>query len=289
VLARLKFLLNRTAERLWVRPLAMCVVSIAGAFLAKAADRTSLADFIPAITSESIETLLTIMASSMLVIATFAVASMVSAYASASATATPRTFSLVVADDVSQSPAVCMIAFETSGCAATPLKSLVAYAIRRPDFFGGSAFTRGRAASRASHPINADSESRTLRLRNPLTERSPGAGMPGRSTTRPRDGFNPKMPQLLAGTRMEPPPSLPCAIGTMPAATAAPVPPLDPPGEYSRFQGFKVGPNANGSVLGSNPNSGVAVFPKTTIPILSIAPPIGCVSLAILLSIIREP
>jgi uncharacterized membrane protein len=102
VLARLKFLLNRTAERLWVRPLAMCVVSIAGAFLAKAADRTSLADFIPAITSESIETLLTIMASSMLVIATFAVASMVSAYASASATATPRTFSLVVADDVSQ-------------------------------------------------------------------------------------------------------------------------------------------------------------------------------------------
>ena len=80
----------------------MCVVAIAGAFLARAADQWIAADVVPAITSESIEALLTIMASSMLVIATFAVASMVSAYASASGTATPRTFSLVVADDVSQ-------------------------------------------------------------------------------------------------------------------------------------------------------------------------------------------
>ena len=38
----------------------------------------------------------------MLMIATFAVASMVSAYASASNTATPRSFSLVISDDVSQ-------------------------------------------------------------------------------------------------------------------------------------------------------------------------------------------
>jgi len=43
-----------------------------------------------------------VMASSMLVIATFAVGSMVSAYASASNSATPRAFRLVVADDVSQ-------------------------------------------------------------------------------------------------------------------------------------------------------------------------------------------
>src|SRR5690606_39017854 len=39
---------------------------------------------------------------SMLVIATFAVGAMVSAYASASHVATPRSFTLVVADDVSQ-------------------------------------------------------------------------------------------------------------------------------------------------------------------------------------------
>src|SRR2546422_2289729 len=42
----------------------------------------------------------------------------------------------------------------------------------------------------------------------------------GPSGLRPRVGFIPKSPQHDAGMRIEPPPSLPCAIGTMPAATA---------------------------------------------------------------------
>jgi uncharacterized membrane protein len=77
-------------------------LSIAGVFLAKAADNTELGQFVPEISRDSIETLLSVISSSMLVIATFSVASMVSAYASASGTATPRTFSLVISDDVSQ-------------------------------------------------------------------------------------------------------------------------------------------------------------------------------------------
>ena len=99
---RLRFLLNRINERLWVRPLAMCVLSTAVVFLAKTVDNTGIGQLVPAITPDSIETLLTIISTSMLVISTFAVASMVSAYASASSTATPRSFSLVIADDVSQ-------------------------------------------------------------------------------------------------------------------------------------------------------------------------------------------
>jgi len=99
---RLRFLLNRIGERLWVRPLAMCVLSTAVVFLAKMADNTGIGQLLPAITPDSIETLLTIISASMLVISTFAVASMVSAYASASSTATPRSFSLVISDDVSQ-------------------------------------------------------------------------------------------------------------------------------------------------------------------------------------------
>lgn len=99
---RLRFLLNRISERLWVRPLAMSVLSTAAVFLAKTVDNTGIGRFVPAITQDSIETLLAIIAASMLVIATFAVASMVSAYASASNTATPRSFSLVISDDVSQ-------------------------------------------------------------------------------------------------------------------------------------------------------------------------------------------
>lgn len=77
-------------------------MSIVAAFAAKLADATNLAQLAPVISTDAIETLLSIMAGSMLVIATFSVASMVSAYASASSTATPRTFTLVVADDASQ-------------------------------------------------------------------------------------------------------------------------------------------------------------------------------------------
>ena len=58
--------------------------------------------YVPEVTPDSIEALLKIISASMLVIATFAVASMVSAYASASSTATPRSFSLIISDDGSQ-------------------------------------------------------------------------------------------------------------------------------------------------------------------------------------------
>ena len=96
------FALRRLRERLWARPLVMCVLSIGAVFCATLADRFAPAEFLPRIQADSLESLLTIQASSMMVIATFAVASMVSAYASASTAATPRAFALVVADDVSQ-------------------------------------------------------------------------------------------------------------------------------------------------------------------------------------------
>ncbi len=99
---RLRFLINRLREHLWVRPLVVCLLSIGAAFVARLADDIGLAHFVPKISHDSIETLLSIMASSMLVIATFSVSSMVAAYTSASSTATPRSFSLVVSDDVSQ-------------------------------------------------------------------------------------------------------------------------------------------------------------------------------------------
>jgi uncharacterized membrane protein len=99
---RIRFQLNRIGERLWVRPLAVCILSIIGVFLAKTTDNTQIGQLVPDITTNSIETLLSTNASSMLVIATFAVASMLSAYTSASGTATPRSFSLVISDDVSQ-------------------------------------------------------------------------------------------------------------------------------------------------------------------------------------------
>lgn len=99
---RFRIVLNRLRERLWVKPLVVCLLSIASVFLAKLADGAPFAGFVPQIDSDTIETLLSIMASSMLVIATFSVGAMVSAFASASMTATPRSFTLVVADNESQ-------------------------------------------------------------------------------------------------------------------------------------------------------------------------------------------
>lgn len=98
----LSFVIKHFRERLWVKPLIVCVLSIGAVFLANLTETTELGRFLPEITKESTETLLKIMASSMLVMATFAVASMVAAYASASRTATPRSFPLIIADDVSQ-------------------------------------------------------------------------------------------------------------------------------------------------------------------------------------------
>ncbi len=99
---QIRFFLSRVRERLWVKPLMICVFSILAALVAKIVDYVSFLQVFPDITVDSIETLLTIISAGMLGVAVFAVGSMISAYASASNTATPRSFPLVIADDVSQ-------------------------------------------------------------------------------------------------------------------------------------------------------------------------------------------
>jgi uncharacterized membrane protein len=98
----LSFVVERLRERLWIRPLIVGVLSIGAVFLANLMHVAELSPYLPEISKESTVTLLTIMASSMLIMATFAVAAMVAAYASASNSATPRSFSLIIGDDVSQ-------------------------------------------------------------------------------------------------------------------------------------------------------------------------------------------
>lgn len=99
---RLRFLLSRLRERLWIKPLIACVLSVAGVLLAHLADRMVVDGSVPEVTQTSVIALLKIIAAGMLAVATFAVASMVSAYASAGQIATARAFPLIVADDVSQ-------------------------------------------------------------------------------------------------------------------------------------------------------------------------------------------
>ncbi|MDD2475334.1 MAG: DUF2254 domain-containing protein [Dysgonamonadaceae bacterium] len=96
------FYLSRLSDKLYFKPLVFCLFSIGGALIAHLADDTFLTDIVPDIQKDSLDDLLSTLANSMLVIAIFAVGSMLSAFAAASATATPRSFKLVVADDVSQ-------------------------------------------------------------------------------------------------------------------------------------------------------------------------------------------
>lgn len=96
------FLVNRLRERLWFRPATFGLASLVGVFAAGWIDGSGIIEFLPDIGRDTVVTLLSILAASMLVIATFAVGSMVSAYASAASSGTPRTLTLVLRDDVSQ-------------------------------------------------------------------------------------------------------------------------------------------------------------------------------------------
>lgn len=99
---RLRFLWAQRRSQLWIRPLMVCLLSIGGAFAARFTGGIEVGSWAPDISAESIESLLAVMASSMLAVATFAVGSMVSAYAAVGSAATPRAFRVVIADDISK-------------------------------------------------------------------------------------------------------------------------------------------------------------------------------------------
>jgi len=96
----------------------------------------------------------------------------------------------------------------------------------------------------------ASRRSSAVRARGPFTGRSGGGwvGTPGGdgrrsvSDTTPEVGLWPYTPQKCAGTRMDPPMSLPVASHARPAATAAALPPLEPPGVRVRSHGLLVVP-----------------------------------------------
>ena len=88
---------------------------------------------------------------------------------------------------------------------------------------------------------SSSAASATVRASGPSVVSPTRSGMSGALEIRPRDGLIPNRPQTLAGIRMDPPPSLPCAAGASPAATAAPAPPLEPPADRLRSHGVRAG------------------------------------------------
>ena len=84
--------------------------------------------------------------------------------------------------------------------------------------------------------------------------------------TRPGVGFKPQIPVKCAGTRIDPPPSLPIPPADILAAIAADSPPLDPPAVRSRSHGLSVWPWSLLLVSQAIRNSGVFVLPRTMAP-----------------------
>ena len=79
-------------------------------------------------------------------------------------------------------------------------------------------------------------------------------------------GFTPTVAVSAAGWRMEPPVSVPIASGAWKAASAAALPPPEPPGTRSVSHGLRVGPYAEFSVELPMANSSMFVLPRIGMP-----------------------
>ncbi len=108
--------------------------------------------------------------------------------------------------------------------------------------------------------------SRTVRLTTWWTLKPNAPSETSQIGVRSRVVFMPTKPQLAAGMRMEPRPSLAWAMGTMPDAVAAAAPPEEPPEMWSGFQGLPEGPSRSELVTPGIPNSGVLVLPTRMTP-----------------------
>ncbi|ART81375.1 hypothetical protein CBP31_00945 [Oceanisphaera profunda] len=99
---KIKFTIQNLQEKLWIKPLGYAFLAVLAVLVSHFADSLPNQNTVPDISIETIEKLLTVISASMLGVATFAVASMVSAYASAGGSATPRAFTLIISDGLSQ-------------------------------------------------------------------------------------------------------------------------------------------------------------------------------------------
>lgn len=90
--------LRSRRNRIWLGAAGSALLAVALALLAKVANRFVADGAVPAVPRETLDDLLTVIASSMLAVATFSLGVMVSAFASTASTATPRATELVMGD-----------------------------------------------------------------------------------------------------------------------------------------------------------------------------------------------
>src|SRR3954453_13853252 len=104
--------------------------------------------------------------------------------------------------------------------------------------------------------------SRTVRVTGPAWSRELARATRPYRETPPYVGFTPTVPVTAPGWRIEPPVSVPIAKGASYAATAAALPPPEPPGIRCRSHGLWLGPYALCSVDEPIANSSMLVLPR---------------------------
>lgn len=102
VFSRWQFVLKQFSRRLWVRASAIGAIGVLAAVLATVAERFVPFDIPGSIKADSVDTILNIIASSMLAVTTFSLSAMTSAYGSATSNVTPRATKLLIEDTVTQ-------------------------------------------------------------------------------------------------------------------------------------------------------------------------------------------
>lgn len=109
-MSRLRFIYHRLSSQLWVRPTLYSLAALAWVLVASMADYFWPPDWKIAIGKETLINLFTILASTMLTVATFSVSAIAAAYTSVATSATPRATRLVMSDSAVQNTLAAFLA-----------------------------------------------------------------------------------------------------------------------------------------------------------------------------------
>ena len=113
---------RRLNEQLWFKPAWWGMVATITALLAAEAGRILPDDWVPEVSQETLQSLLTIIASSMLAVSTFSLSVLIQAFLSAASSASPRALRVIATDDDAQTAIAAFIsAFIFSITALTAL------------------------------------------------------------------------------------------------------------------------------------------------------------------------
>lgn len=102
MMSKWRFWLSRFQRQLWARSALYCLAGLATALIAAVAGPYVHLGKVEWLSTEAVKHILTIMASSMLAVATFSLAAMVTSYAAASSSTTPRASQLLIEDTLAQ-------------------------------------------------------------------------------------------------------------------------------------------------------------------------------------------